>query len=96
MIGRGVEDLQVEYLNAAGWQDVPGPITCGASCNPPGQAALDSVIRRVRVRLSARAAAANLQGQTTSAVGSAVRGQLVTEIAPRPAISTLGQWAGDI
>jgi hypothetical protein len=50
----------------------------------------------VKVRLSARALAANLQGQTTSAVGNAPRGQLVSEIAPRPALATLGVRGGEI
>jgi hypothetical protein len=96
VIGRGVEDLQVEYLKGTVWDDEPGVITCGTNCNPPDQTALDSLVQRVRVRLSARAAAGNLQGQTTSAVGNAVRGQLVTEIAPRPATTTLAGWRDEI
>jgi prepilin-type N-terminal cleavage/methylation domain-containing protein len=96
VIARGVEELQVEYLIGTGWQDEPGTITCGTSCNPPDQAALDSLVQRVRVRLSARASAPLLQGQTTSAVGDAVRGELVTEIAPRAAATTLGAWRGEI
>jgi len=94
VIARGVEDLQVEYLNAVGWQDLPGTITCAGACDPPNQAALDSLIRRVRVQLSARALAANLAGQSTSAVGDALRGQLSTEIAPRAVVAALGQANG--
>jgi prepilin-type N-terminal cleavage/methylation domain-containing protein len=95
IIARGVEDLQVEYLNGAGWQNVPGTISCGVNCSAPTQADYDTLIRRVRVRLSARAEAPNLQGQSTSAVGNAVRGQLVTEVAPRASAVTLGQYRGD-
>ncbi len=96
IIALGVEDLQVEYLNGVDWQDVPGLITCGVSCAAPTTADYDTVIRRVRVRLSARAMAPNLTGQSTSAVGNAARGQLVTDVAPRPALATLGQFAGEL
>jgi hypothetical protein len=101
VIAGGVEDLQVQYLNATGWQDQPGAISCAsttAACGDTCQAVAtdyDTLIRRVRVRLSARALEANLQGQSTSAVGNAPRGQLVTEVAPRPAIATLGSRAGE-
>ena len=96
IIARGVEDMQVEYLNGVDWQDGPGLITCGLNCAAPTAADYDTVIRRVRVRLSARAMAPNLTGQSTSAVGNAARGQLVTDIAPRPALATLGQFAGEL
>ena len=95
VIARGVEDLQVEYLNGTGWQDLPGTISCAGACDPPDQAALDSLVQRVRIQLSARALAANLTGESTSAVGNALRGQLITEIAPRMAVATLGQARGD-
>jgi hypothetical protein len=38
----------------------------------------------------------NLTGQTTSAVGNGVRGQLVTEVAPRMASATLGVFNGEL
>ena len=95
-IARGVEDLQVEYLNGVDWQDEPGLISCGFSCAAPTATDYDTLIRRVRVRLSARAMAPNLTGQSTSAVGNAPRGQLVTDIAPRAAFATLGQAAGEM
>jgi len=87
IIARGVEDLQVEYLNGVGWQDEPGTTAVGD---------YDSIIRRVKVTLSARALDPNLTGQTTSAVGNAPRGQLISEIAPRPAAATLGGFWGDL
>jgi len=95
IIARGVEEMQVEYLNGAGWQDIPGAVSCGVNCAAPTQADYDTLIQRVKVRLSARAEAPNLQGQSTSAVGNAVRGQLVTEVAPRTAVVTLGLHHGD-
>jgi prepilin-type N-terminal cleavage/methylation domain-containing protein len=99
VVARGIEDLQVQYLkgspSAPTWDDVPGLITCGTSCGSPGTADYATLIRRVRIRLSARALEPNLQGQTTSAVGSAVRGQLVTEVAPRAAAATLESAAGE-
>jgi type II secretory pathway pseudopilin PulG len=97
VIATGVEDLQVEYLNGVDWQDTPGTVSCGTACAAPGQAEYDTLIRRVRVRLSARALAANVTGQTTDATGSdAVRGQLETEIAPRAAVTSLGQGSGEL
>jgi len=100
IIALGIEDLQVEYLNAAGWQDGPGATSCasataacGNTCSPVASD-YDTLVRRVRIRLSARALAPNLQGQTTSAVGSAPRGQLVTEVAPRAALVTSGMGRG--
>lgn len=102
VLAGGVEDLQVEYLNAAGWQDIPGAVSCASAttaCGDTCQAVatdFDTLIRRVKVTLSARALEPNLQGQTTSAVGNAPRGQLVTEVAPRPAQATLGAQMGEI
>jgi prepilin-type N-terminal cleavage/methylation domain-containing protein len=102
ILASGVEDLQVEYLNAAGWQDQPGAVSCASATTACGETCqavatdFDTIIRRVRVRLSARALEPNLTGQTTSAVGNAPRGQLVTEVAPRPAMATLGGQIGEI
>jgi len=51
----------------------------------------NSLVRQVRITLSARASAANLQGQTTAGGGApdAVRGQLSTTVAPRAAFQEL-------
>jgi prepilin-type N-terminal cleavage/methylation domain-containing protein len=95
LIARGVEDLQVDYQNGVGWNPIPGVVSCGASCATPTPAQYNTIVRKVRVRLSSRATAANLQGQTTSAVGSAVRGQLQAEVSPRAALVALsgaGTW----
>jgi hypothetical protein len=97
IVARGVEDLQVEYENGAGWQDEPGPIGCGLNCATPTQAEIDTLVRRVRIRLSARVTGGGqLAGESTSVVGTAVRGQLVTEIMPRPVAATLGMYGGEM
>jgi Tfp pilus assembly protein PilV len=95
-IARGIEDLQVEYLNGSGvWADEPGDVECAGTCENPTQAELDSIIRKVRVRLSARALAPNLQGATSSAVGAAVRGELISEYAPKAATLNLSAHKGE-
>jgi hypothetical protein len=60
-VARGIEDLQVEYLGTGGWQNQP-PV---ATTND-----WDTLVRQVRITLSARATAPNLQGQTTAAGGA--------------------------
>lgn len=97
IIARGIEDLQVQYENATGWQDEPGSIDCGAAkgCTSPAQADYDRLVRRVRIRLSARVTeSGRFAGESTSAAGNAVRGQLSTEIAPRAATTALHMFAG--
>ena len=93
IIARGIEDLQVEYLNGGTsgfnglWANNPGVIPpCAGGCT---LADYNTVVRRVRVTLSARALAPNLQGQTVPAGGAgpnAVRGQLVSVLTPRAAV----------
>ncbi len=97
IIARGIEDLQVQYENATGWQDRPGLIdiqdpNVRKNClTVAGQVDYNRLIRRVRVRLSARVMeGGRFAGEATSAVGNAVRGQLQTEIAPRAALAALG------
>jgi prepilin-type N-terminal cleavage/methylation domain-containing protein len=84
-IARGIEDMQIEYLNGTGWHDEPGTPSCGANCAAPTLAEYDTIVQKVRVRLSARALAPMLQGATTSAVGDAVRGELISEFVPTAA-----------
>jgi hypothetical protein len=86
VVARGVEDMQVEYENASGWSEDPGATSD-----------VDTLVRRVRVRLSARATEGNLTGQTTSAAGgNAVRGELAVAVAPRAAAMTIGLATGDL
>ena len=88
IIARGIEDLQVEYLNGSDlWSNNPDVIqVCAAGC---AGADYNKVIRRVRVTLSARALSPRLAGETAPVAGAApnaVRGQLVSVGSPRAAV----------
>jgi prepilin-type N-terminal cleavage/methylation domain-containing protein len=77
LVARGIEDLQVEYLNGSGeWTPTPGTVRSPS---------YETLVRQVRVTLSARALAPRLAGETSSAAGTALRGQLTSVIAPRAA-----------
>jgi hypothetical protein len=104
LVARGIEDMQVEYMDAGGnWMNQPQPIdptscgvpgpTPGAGCpNPPQQG--DFVVRQVRVTLSARSMAPAMVGaipdgnQTPGT--EALRGQLQSVTLPRAAKVSLG------
>lgn len=92
MVARGIEDLQVEYLNGGGaWANTPGAVP---ACGGGGCAAANwtSVVRQVRVTISARALAPLLAGGTNPAGGpapGAIRGQLTSIITPRAALMGL-------
>jgi len=99
VVARGIEDLQVEYQDGLGnWTNTP---PAAIPCGPPGllggcsdQAAFDAIVRQVRVTLSARVVAQNLSGAQTAGAGAAVapdriRGQLVSIIQPRAAMTAL-------
>ena len=106
IVARGIEDLQVEYLNGGTngfnglWANNPGVVN---PCAAGGCVLADynTVIRRVRVTLSARALAPALAGETAPAAGpapNALRGQLVSVLTPRAAVlglqsvSQTSQW----
>jgi len=83
LVARGIEDLQIEYMPGDGfWHNSP-EITVNGGWN--------TIVRQVRITLSARASAPNLQGATTAggAGPDAVRGQLVTVVTPRAAFNEL-------
>jgi prepilin-type N-terminal cleavage/methylation domain-containing protein len=85
LVARGIEDLQLEYSYGvpATWHNQP-PVSTTGDWN--------SLVREVRISLSARVTAANLQGQTRAAGGGApdaVRGQLSSTVAPRAAFHEL-------
>lgn len=83
LVARGIEDLQVEYLDGNGaWQNQP-PVSLVNNWA--------TLVRRVRISLSARVGVANLGGETAGGGGApnAVRGQLSTVVAPRPAFFEL-------
>ena len=88
LVARGIEDLQVEYMWGNGlWYNQP----------PPSTASWDTLVRQVRITLSARASAANIQGMRTAGGGApdALRGQLSTTVTPRAAFNEL-QMQGQI
>jgi hypothetical protein len=89
VVARGIEDLQVKYQTTAGagWVD-----------SPPVVSTIDPTtwVREVQVTLSARSTAQNLTGQTTSAVGNAVRTQLVSVVSPRAALLNLDVLPGNL
>jgi hypothetical protein len=95
LVARGIEDLQLEYQYEVApgtfvWENVPRAVNV-----PPLPAAPDytTVARAVRVTLSARAVAANIQGQMTAGAGStaraAIRGELARVVAPRATLMGL-------
>jgi prepilin-type N-terminal cleavage/methylation domain-containing protein len=89
IVARGIEDLQLEYMAGDGlWHNRP-PLSVTDDWT--------TLVRRVRITLSARAAAPNMPGATIAggAGPDAVRGQLVTEVAPRAAFNEL-QMGGQI
>lgn len=84
LVATGIEDLQVDYQNGLGtWASDPGEATCLGDCSAPTVAEWNTIVRQVRITLSARTVnAANLQGQTTAGGVTAVHGQLTTVSAP--------------
>lgn len=82
LLARGVEDLQVQYRDGSGaWTDQPTVVACAGQCKTPNAAEYNTGTREVRVTMSVRADAHNLQGQTTSLASgraNAVRGSVTT------------------
>lgn len=88
LIARGIEDMQIRYRTFAGWQNA-APVILPTSATP-----YDNIVREVEVTLWARTIGENqLQGQTRAAGNgvTAVRGSMVTSIAPRAAQTALMQ-----
>jgi len=89
LVARGIEDLQIEYMPSDNlWHNRP-PLSTTNDWT--------ALVRQVRITLSARVSAANLQGQTSAGGGApnAVRGQLSTTVTPRAAFNEL-QMGGQI
>lgn len=83
LVARGIEDMQVEYRDGNGvWSNQP-PVVITNDWT--------TLVRQVRITLSARATAINLQGETTAGGGApnAIRGQLTSVIVPRPTFNEL-------
>jgi type IV pilus assembly protein PilW len=84
-LARGIEDLQVLYVAAGLDENVPANWSDDSPPVVPGNWA--SLISQVRVTLSARSEARNVQGATTAAVGpDAIRGQLTATASPRSSL----------
>ena len=83
LIARGIEDMQIEYLDGNGvWSNQP-PVVIANTWT--------TLVRQVRITMSARATAPNLQGESVAGGGApnAVRGQLSTVVTPRPTFNEL-------
>ena len=92
LVARGIEDMQVRYRTGnpgplpGGWRIVPETVVQGTA---------STIVQEIEVTLSARSMAANMQGQSLSAQGTAVRGQVTRTITPRAAMFALqeeGVW----
>lgn len=98
MVARGVEDLQVQYMNGNGaYADTPGVIVAPVPVVQP----LTQIIRRVRVTLSARSTAQGITGimapeaNADKGIPVAVRVQITSEMSPRAALlwlQQIGDW----
>jgi prepilin-type N-terminal cleavage/methylation domain-containing protein len=82
LVARGIEDMQLEYRGNGAWLNQP-PVSLPNDWT--------TLVRQVRITLSARANAANLGGESTAGGGApnAVRGQLSTVVMPRAAFGEL-------
>ncbi len=89
VVARGIEDLQVQYLNAAGWANAPGPV---GPCAPAGCAAADyaAVVRQVRVSILARTIGGRVPGDNKI---DRIRYSTVT--APRAAVAAIENAANE-
>lgn len=99
LVARGIEDMQVEYSagDGLGWQPQP-PEVCkdlgGATCDTKGATPYASLVRQVRVTLSARVfdeANLGIETQPGAAATRGVRGSLASVTSPRMALFTLSQ-----
>jgi type IV pilus assembly protein PilW len=83
MVARGIEDLQVLYVQAG--NPPPAGIPTPLVIAPP--AGWNTLVQSVQVTLWARALGINLQGQRSDGgMPPAVRGSLVTTTSPRPTL----------
>lgn len=87
VVARGIEDLQVQYVQANGAISNNAPAVVAG---PP--VVYNTLITEVRITLVARAATARIQGATVGATGTAaMRGSLFAQVTPRQALFTLTQ-----
>jgi prepilin-type N-terminal cleavage/methylation domain-containing protein len=98
IVARGIDDLQVQYVQAAAACTVAAPCDGAPAVSQaaaPAAADYGTLITEVRVKLSARSTLrGQLQGQTTVAGVSALRGQVASTGTPRAALFALTQQSG--
>jgi hypothetical protein len=91
LVARGIDDLQVQYMNGAGvWVDNPGAVgPCPVGVPPAACTAADynTVVTGVRIVLSARTV-----GRTRAGQNNVVRARLTTVATPRAAVVAM-EWA---
>lgn len=97
IVARGIDDLQVQYIQAAAACTEVAPCDGAPAISQaaaPLAADYGTLITQVRVTLSARSTLRGaLQGQTTIAGVSALRGQITSTGSPRAALFALTQQA---
>lgn len=83
LVARGIEDLQIQFFDGTlAWANQP-PVSVNGTWT--------TLVRQVRIALSARATAVRIGGESTAGGGApdAVRGQLSTVVTPRAAFNEL-------
>jgi prepilin-type N-terminal cleavage/methylation domain-containing protein len=80
-VARGIEDLQVQYTNAAGASSNGAPAVVANNWG--------SLVTQVQVTLSSRSEARNVQGATGDAIGNRMRGSLTWAGSPRSTLMAL-------
>jgi hypothetical protein len=89
ILATGIEDLQVEYVQADGTVSQTAPAVTNND-NPDNWGVHTTLITQVRVSLSARSQSSRIQGATTNAsAGVALRGSMLSQASPRQALWVL-------
>jgi prepilin-type N-terminal cleavage/methylation domain-containing protein len=89
-LARGIEDLQVQYIPAIG--DPTDPADWVDDAPPVTPADYTTMLTQVRVTLSARSEAQNVQGATMALTGPArMRGRLTATASPRSSLLALSR-----
>lgn len=82
LVARGVDDLQVQYLDGSGaWADQPPTVVAGNYA---------TIVRQVRIRLSSRTVQTRLLGPNNT---NPIRGELTAIVSPRAALFALSKAA---
>ena len=95
VLARGIEELQVQYTAVGApdtWLDEP-PLVADPVLPPADADGYTTLVNQVRVRLTSRSEARNIQGATNNAAGDdpRIRGTLVSTSAPRATLMHLAR-----